>query len=413
MANQRAKLTKRVVDAAEPEAARYKVHDTEIPGFHLRVEASGKKVFYLRYRVGGGRTSPPREFKIGDLGVVTPDQARRRANELALLVSQGRDPAGERQEQRSAPRMADLFDRFLSDHAERHKKASSVKVDRDLLKLYLRPALDKRKVVELTRADVDRFHKSMADKPVCANRSLALLSKALNLAEVWGWRPDHSNPCRHVQRFKERARKRYLSNQELDRLGAALLDAEHGHIRIHKPAATTPKPPVRISPYAVAAIRLLLLTGARRGEILGLRWENVNLDAKRLELPDSKTGEKFVYLPEPAVELLRRLERVEGNPYVIVGGKPGQPLANLKDPWEAIRRAADIQDVRIHDLRHSFASVAAASGMSLPLIGALLGHSEAATTQRYAHLADDPLRIAANAIGKQIAAAMPEDPFDD
>jgi integrase len=163
---------------------------------------------------------------------------------------------------------------------------------------------------------------------------------------------------------------------------------------------------VAISPSAVAAVRLLALTGARKGEILGLQWAWVDASSGRAHLPDSKSGEKTLILPPAALAVLASLQTVEGNPYVIVGGKPGAPLVNLKDPWLAIREAANLDDVRIHDLRHSFASVGAAGGASLPIIGALLGHSQPSTTARYAHLADDPLQAAAADIGAKIWAAM-------
>jgi integrase len=297
--------------------------------------------------------------------------------------------------------MADLLERYLEDHARPHKKASSIQDDEGLIRQMLRPAFGRRKVSEVTRADVDAFHKSKKGKPYRANRALALLSKAFNLAEVWGWRPDGSNPCRHVHKFREEKRERFLSQQELARLGSALAAAERGELVSPRGAS--------VSPHAVAAIRLLIFTGARRGEILGLRWEHVNIEAGRLELPDSKTGAKFVYLPPAALQLMQELPRVDGNPHVIVGGKPGAALVNLKDPWDAIRKAVGLDDLRIHDLRHSFASVGAAGGMSLPIIGALLGHREVATTARYAHLSDDPLRSAANAIGTKISDALNAD----
>lgn len=293
----------------------------------------------------------------------------------------------------------------LSDHAEQHKKPKSIENDRRMIDVFLRPAVGKKKVVDLSRSDVAAIHKKLGKTPYQANRVLSLLSKAMNLAESWGMRPDGSNPCRHVKKYREEKRERFLSAQELARLGEALAGAEEGSIML--PRAT--RGGVAHSPilsHAIAAIRLLIFTGARMGEILSLRWEDVNLEAGRLELPDSKTGAKFVYLPAPAKAILASLPRVEGNSYVIVGGKPGTHLVNLKDSWGAIRDAAELPDVRIHDLRHSFASVGAAGGMSLPVIGALLGHKDTVTTARYAHLSDDPLRAAADAIGVKIADAM-------
>ena len=395
-----AKLTKRSIDAAKPDEKRYAVLDTDLPGFRLYVRPSGKKTFHLRYRVGGGRDGTIREPKIGDFGELTADQARRIASEWLAEVRKGGDPSGKRQEARKAPRMADLFDRYLTDHARPHKKASSVANDERLIANRLRPAFEKKKVAEVTRAHVSDFHKSLSEKPYEANRVLALLSKAFNLAEVWGWRPDGSNPCRHVQKYPEKKRKRFLSPAELASLGEALRLAESGELTDGDGNL------IAVWPYAVPAIRLLILTGARKSEILELKWDWIDFENARINLPDSKTGEKPIHLGAAALEVLNGIPRVEGNPHVIVGTKEGGHFVNLKDPWGAIRKAAGLDDVRIHDLRHSFASVGASGGMSLPIIGALLGHTQAATTQRYAHLADDPLKAAASEISGKVAAAM-------
>ncbi len=235
------------------------------------------------------------------------------------------------------------------------------------------------------------LHHKLCDRPYQANRSLAVLSKMMNLAEQWGLRPDGTNPTRHVRKYRETKRERYLSTEELSRLGGTLTEAQ---------AAETE------SPFALAAIALLVLTGARLTEILTLRWAEVDLDRQVLRLPDSKTGAKTIYLNDAATSLLRRMPRLSGNPYVIAGGKKGAHLVNLQKAWRRIRAGADLNDVRIHDLRHSFASVAAGAGLSLPVIGKLLGHTQPVTTARYAHLAADPVRAASNLIGDEIVSAM-------
>jgi integrase len=395
------RITKRSVDAAVPGEREYVIWDSEISGFGLRVYPTGRKAYCLKYRVGGGRGGTVRKPTIGTHGTITTDQARAIAKDWFAEIRRGGDPSSARMASRDAPLMADLFERYLEDHARAHKKASSVKDDEGLIRCLLLPTFRHRKVAKVTRADVDGFHKGLKGTPYRANRALALLSKSFNLAEVWDWRTDGTNPCRHVRKYREEKRERFLSQQELALLGSALAAAERGEVTSVRGAP--------VSPYAVAAIRLLIFTGARRGEILGLRWEHVNFEAGRLELPDSKTGAKFIYLPPAALQLLQKLPRVEGNPHVIVGGKPGAALVNLREPWVAIRQAADLGDLRIHDLRHSFASVGATGGMSLPIIGALLGHKETATTARYAHLSDDPLRSAANSIGSKIADALDAD----
>jgi len=406
MANRKARLTQRVVSEAKPSGARFAIHDTEVSGFRLYVTPTGRKSFHLRYRVGGGREATIREPKIGEAPSMKAEAARRIALDWMTIVRGGGDPSAQRQEQRNAPRMVDLFERYLCEHSRPHKKASSVEEDERLIAHFLGPAFSKRKVSELTRLDVANFHSGLRDRPYRANRSVALLSKAMNLAELWGWRPDGSNPCRHVRKYREEMRKRFLSEVELARLGDVLRRAEHdGKIDVEDEGGARAKP-VPISRYAIAAIRLLILTGARKGEILGLCWDWIDWENGRAHLPDSKTGEKVVHLPPAALEELRAIRRLDDNPHVIVGGKPGAALVNLKDPWAAIRGAAGLPDVRIHDLRHSYASVGAGGGLSLPIIGALLGHSQTNTTQRYAHLADDPLRDAAGKIGDRIAAAL-------
>lgn len=402
------KLTQSVVDKAESEAERYVLVDTVIPGFWCRVEPSGAKSYRLRYRVGGGRKATVREPKIGDAKAMKCEKARSIAADWHAEVAKGGDPSGERMAYRDAPTMDHLLARYLADHARPNKKASSIAEDERLIRDYLLKTFGGKKVIEVTRAQVDTFHKMLAHKPYRANRCLALLSKAMNLAELWGMRPDNSNPVRHVRKFAEAQRKRFLAPAELARLGDALRIAERdGCLMLPAREGVREKAErVPVSRSAVAAIRLLILTGARKSEILGLRWAWVDAENRRANLPDSKTGEKAVILPPAALEVLAGLPREDGNPYVIQGGKPGAALVNLKDPWLAIREATGLDDVRIHDLRHSFASVGAAGGASLPVIGALLGHTQASTTQRYAHLADDPLQAAAATIGSRIAAAM-------
>jgi integrase len=213
----------------------------------------------------------------------------------------------------------------------------------------------------------------------------------MNLAEQWGLRPDGSNPARHVRKYREVKRERYLSTQELQQLGRTLAQAQAEGSE---------------SPFVLAAIALLVLTGARLTEILTLRWVEVDLERQLLRLADSKTGPKTIYLNDAATNLLRTIPRLADNLYVIAGAKKGARLVNLQKPWRRIRARAGLADVRIHDLRHSFASVAAGVGLSLPVIGKLLGHTQPVTTARYAHLAIDPIRAASNLIGDEIASVM-------
>jgi integrase len=258
-----------------------------------------------------------------------------------------------------------------------------------MLLRYILPAFGARKVEAITRGDVARLHHDLAGKPLAANRVLALISVMFNLAESWGLRAPASNPCRHLKRYPERKRERFLSAEEVQRRGATLVEAqgiEH--------------------PSALAAIRLLLLTGARKSEILTLKWEHMDLERYALRLPDSKTGAKVIALGAAAAALLARLDRCAGNPYVCWGNSDGGHFIGLQHVWQRIRRRAQLPEVRLHDARHSYASFGAAAGLGLPVIGALLGHKQPITTARYAHLANDPMRAAADRITGEIAAAL-------
>lgn len=402
------KITKRTVDALKAGEDRFTVWDTEVSGFGVRVATTGKKSYVLKYRVGGGRAGRVRWAMIGTHGTLTPDQARETAKIWAAEVAAGGDPAGAKIDKRSAPSVSDLLDRYLTGHVEKKNKASTEDHARRLVDKILRPALGKLKVADVTLADIERFHSGMSKTPYDANRALAALSKAFTLAEVWGMRPDHTNPCRRVVRFDEKARERFLSATEFAALGEALMNAESGNLKNQNDKGVEIS--VHANPQAVRAIRLLIFTGMRLGEVLGLRWEFIDFANGRANLPDSKTGKKVVQLPAPALEVLATVAKPEnGKGFVILGGDgkyPDTPLINMKTPWQRIRKAAGLDDVRLHDLRHAYASVAVAGGFSLPMIGALLGHREMRTTQRYAHLADDPQRAAADQVGGMIASHM-------
>jgi integrase len=283
----------------------------------------------------------------------------------------------------------------MEEHAKVKKRPGSVQSDETLFRLHILPRLGSMKVNAIDRKDIAQLHHAMRDLPGAANRTIALLSKMFNLAEKWGLRSDGSNPCRHVEKYKERKIERFLSNEELAQLGEVLNEAERTQTEM---------------PSAISAIRLLLFTGCRLSEILTLQWDEVDTDNHCLRLRESKTGAKVVFLPPSAVEVLNAIERQDDNPHVIVGAKHGSHLVNLQKPWRRIRAKAGLEDVRIHDLRHSFASMAAASGLSLPMIGALLGHTQPQTTQRYAHLAADPMKEAAAVTGSRIAEALGKKP---
>jgi integrase len=284
-----------------------------------------------------------------------------------------------------------VLDQFMAEHVRPKLKPNTADGYQRVARLYVLPSLGRYPIGEVKRTDIARLHHEMRSKPCQANSTLAMLSKFFGWAEKHGLRPDGSNPCRHVEKYPEGRRERFLSQAEFGRLGDALREAEHEKT---------------CSPWVIAAIRLLAFTGARRNEILTLRWEHVSDEHERLLLPESKTGRKGIPLNPPALAVLHDIPRLVGNPYVICGERPGRHLVNLEKPWRRIRAAAKLDDVRLHDLRHSFASVAASGGQSLVIIGKMLSHSQPATTARYAHLADDPVKAASEAVGRYIAAAM-------
>lgn len=399
----RERITKASVDALRPAGREFMVWDTDVPRLGVRVRPGGARVYVLRLRAGGRQ----RWITIGHHGDPwTPETARDEADriigqaahvealrETGAAPSSLRHPVEARDHGKATPTLEAFAQRYLEEYARPHKRPTSAAADEANLRRAILPALGKLRLDAVTRADVTRFHLSRKDTPTNANRCLALLSHMLNTAEKWGERPDGSNPCRHVDRFEESKRERFLSGEEMARLGKALGVVEKAG---------------KVTPYGLAAVRLLVFIGARASEVLGLTWAAVNLKAGTVRLTRSKTGAKTLFLNPPARAVLASLPGEAGNPHVIVGGRIGKALtlSGLEQVWQDVRKEAKLQDVRLHDLRHSFASVAVAGGASLPILGALLGHSQAQTTKRYAHLAADPLKAASSAVGRSIAAAM-------
>jgi integrase len=362
--------------------SRETIWDASVPGFGARRQTGAAVSYFLKYRNPDGRQ---RWHSIGRHGAPwTPETARAEARRLLGAVVAGDDPAADRSARKVAKTVADLATRFLNEHVETKRKPRTVCEYKRLLQTAILPELGTKRIAEVTRAEVARLHHARRATPTQANRTLALLSVLFTFAERVGERPDGSNPCRHVERFPQRRRERFLSAEELGRLGDVL--------------AAYPG-----SPYHPATIKLLVFTGARLGEVLGLRWEWIDTERGEARLPDSKTGAKTLHLPPPALEVLAGLPRIQGEPYVL-GAKRGTTF--IEAPWRRIRVASGLPDVRLHDLRHSFASIAASDGMGLPIIGKMLGHTQAQTTQRYAHLASDPVKAAAATVAARIEQAM-------
>lgn len=385
------KLTKRTVEAAEIKASEYFLWDDEVPGFGLRVLPSGRKGFVVQYRAG----RRPRRISLGPSTVLTCEQARTRAITIVAAVRNGDDPAAKRDADREALTVAELADRFDREHISVRLKESTAKGYRRMIERIVLPALGRHRVTEVTRADIAKLHHDMRHIPYDANRCLEIVSKMFNLAEMWGLRPDGSNPRKHIKKYPEEKRERFLSAGELRRVGEVLREMEQEGVELAS---------------AIAAVRLLMLTGCRLSEIMRLKWDYVDFAGRALRLPDSKTGAKVVHLGQPALDVLTAFERIEENPWVITGTLPGAPLYDLQPFWQRVRARAGLKDVRIHDLRHTFASTAVAAGQGLAIIGKLLGHTQVQTTARYAHLAADPVRIAANRVASEIASLLNRQP---
>ena len=376
------KLTKRSVEVLPVADKDYLVFDNDLSCFGVRVFPSGIKSYLIQYR-SGGRS---RRVTIGKHGTLTADEARKKGKELLGAIAKGDNPAEAISQHHGAPTVAQVAERFYREHVLERCKPSTQKEYRRSIDLFIKPAIGPFKIVDVTRPDLAQLHHKMRDKPYQANRTLGILSKLFNLAEVWGLRPDGSNPTRHIPKYKEQKRERFLSKLELDRLGQVLAQSEAD------------------SSHVVAAFRLLILTGCRLGEIQTLRWSYIT--GGYLNLPDSKTGARRIPLAPNTQELLDRLPRLPDNDFVIAGAKPKQAVTDLQKPWRRIRTKAKLEAVRIHDLRHTYASNAVMNGVPLVMVGKLLGHTQIQTTMRYAHLADDPIRAAAAQVSNLLGSSI-------
>lgn len=375
-----AKLGKRFVDLVQPLEKEAFHWDDVLPGFGLRVKPSGVKSYIIQYRQSGRS----RRLTLGKHGVLTPEEARIMAKIKLGEVAQGDDPVQDREDARKAATMKDLTQDYLDRHAIPNKRPNSVRDDKALIAKIILPHLSNRKVAKVTRRDVETILLRMQETPYRANRLRALLSKMFSLAIAWNWRDD--NPVLGIQKFEETRRERWLSEEELQRLVAVL--------NIH--------PDDRVSNI----IRLLILTGARKGEVFNAKWEQIDLARGVWIKPAHTTKQKRVQhtpLSSEVIEILKGMKKraVEEAVYLFPGNVEGQPITDIKKSWIEICLAANIKDARIHDLRHTFASHLVSSGIGLPVVGRLLGHTQPQTTQRYAHLADGALRDAAEVFAGQ------------
>lgn len=431
----RAKLTELRVEKLRPSSAgRFYVMDdgpNAVRGFGVIVFPTGKKTFIARYRTRGTReTSRIRKLRLGSFPEITVSEARDRARREIAKRDAGDDPAVEK----SAAKYAKPVKPLVADYlyhlkvAEKLKATTLSEYDRQA-RQFIFPAFGSQKVTEVTARDVAELHGVvLADRPYLANRVLALLSAFFRWTERRRIRPKDSNPCAEVRPFAEEERERYLTSDELQRLGEAMrraleegLPPAPGRRKAAKkraaryreqrgsprgPYVTTERKPEPANPFAIAAIRFLALTGWREQEVLSLRWSAVNLESGRVNLKDTKTRQSFRTLSAPAIAVLASLPRLVGSDFAFPGSRASKPLVDIKHVWTAVRAAAGIEDVRLHDLRHNFASYGASALYNLPVISKLLGHKDIASTQRYAHLSDASVVSAADSIAGDIAARM-------
>jgi integrase len=378
-----------VKKAPLPSAGNWVIYDTEVPGFGLRVTAGGSRSFILNYRTRGGKE---RRYTIGDATNWNVTTARKRAKEIRRKLPDGYDPLADIEMERGAKTVAAMCHRFIEDHLPSLRTRTAADY-RGIINREILPALGKLRLVDVKPDDIDGLHRKITRghgehraRPYRANRTAALLSKVFNLA-VHRWQWLSVNPVRGLQRNQESKRERYLVNGELQRLSAALA--------VHEDR------------QAANIIRMLLLTGARRGEVFAMRWADLNLTDGTWTKPASTTKQKKTHvtpLSAPARQLLAELNKnAEPNAEYVFPGRWGGHRTEIRRAWRDLCRAADIKGLRVHDIRHSYASQLVSSGFSLPVIGALLGHSTPQTTARYSHLFDEVTRQATERVGAVIA----------
>lgn len=411
------RLTRKLIEATEPSAARIRLFDSEMPGFGAIIHPSGRRMWIVSFRPGaGGRNAPTRQLNLGPAsgpGAITLEEARRAARDVLADARRGDDPATKRAKERAdkvaALTFNQLADDFLSSSHPSLKPRTIQFYSAILRSRHLRD-FGRVRALAVTRADIRRLHLALAEggsySPSATNARVRTVAAVYKWAKQSGRiSEDHVSPTKGVALLRERRVERFLNDDELARLGQALMHVEtHGVARRTPEKKHSPKTPVGVDPGAIAAIRLLVLTGMRLRELLHLRWQDVDIQRGILNLPDSKTGQKTVVLNSAAISVIAELP--QAGDYVIPGQKVDKPRSGLDRPWSIVREAAGLPELRLHDLRHAYASTAAGAGIGLRIVGELLGHRDSRTTERYAHVADTAARRATELVGARITQAM-------
>jgi integrase len=410
------KLNQKTAEAITPTGRTFVVYDETVPGFGCRVSGGGVKAWVFEYRPGGGRRSDTKRMTLGRIDALPYHKARDAAEKQFYRSKLGADPAGERDDARNAPTVTELIGKYLAEAVAGIKQPTTERKYRDYFRNHVCPALGTRRARDVTFSDVTKLHRAIGTRArPTANRVVALIHTLFKWGVKAGELPaSMTNPASGVDMYRETARERYLTDDELKRLGATLALAETAGLPAYQtdesqPTAKHNRRPenrdVVVSAHATNAIRLLILTGCRIGEILKLRWKDVDTGRATFKV-NGKTGQRSVFANAATLAVLEALAEIRIGDFVVAGDDADQPRADLNKPWERIRRHAKIEDVHAHDLRHTHASIGAAAGFGLPVIGALLGHKDQTSTHRYTHVANDPARRASEAIGAALAAAM-------
>lgn len=406
------KLTKRAVESIAPKDKRAIYYDTELKGFCLKITPSGAKTWCVEYRAAGtGRKGNKQRLTIGSAAAISADNARTAAKKILSSVALGNDPASARRKAKQSPTLREFGELYLQEVAKTTLKPRTYANYVIYLRKHAFPGLGNLKVDRVSNADIARLHNEIGkSKRATANRVIECLSSVFRYASDCGIVLRGNNPCAHIKAFKEVRRERFLTNEELLVLGETLREAQSvglpwkngGKGKRYLDAS----PREIICPLAIAAMRLLLFTGARLREILHLEWDWIDSARGLLLLPDSKTGRKTIYLNAPAKQILASIPRTSR--YVFPNATGSKPRADLNRPWRAVIRHSKLKSLRLHDLRHTHASIGAAAGIGLFVLGKLLGHSQSSTTERYAHLEASPIQQASETVAKRISLAMGE-----